>query len=338
MMSNKLAAFDESARKSEVINLRGHEQPPIDKSYLSSLMITDGDFEHYMQQRDTSEHANVKPAIDFLDDLITFFNADGNQSGASLPWAKTQEQFRLRPAEVTIWAGFNGHGKSLVLGQIVLHLLKEQKVCIASFEMRPVTTLARMCRQALGGNNPTDDYVRRFCDRAGEKLWFYDQHGTVSSERVIAVIHYAAEKLGVQHFVIDSLMKCGISEDDYTGQKRFVDRLCAAAKDTGCHIHLVAHSRKGQDELTAPGKMDIKGSGSITDQVDNVMTVWRNKRKEQDWAAGKGDAKTQDQADAIIICDKQRNGEWEGKIGLWFDKPSFRFIDKGCKVLPMEQI
>lgn len=336
MMNKNLAAFDESARLAEMVNIRGHEQPPVDKSYLKALMINDGDFEHYMQERDTSEHANVKPAIEFMGDLITFFNADTTYSGASLPWTKTHEQFRLRPAEVTIWAGFNGHGKSLVLGQIVLHLLKAQKVCIASFEMRPVTTLSRMCRQALGANNPTDEYVRRFCDRAGEKLWFYDQHGTVSTERVIAVIHFAAEKLGVQHFVIDSLMKCGISEDDYNGQKRFIDRLCAVAKDTGCHIHLVAHSRKGQDEFTAPNKMDIKGSGSITDQVDNVMTVWRNKRKEQALAAGKADAEMQSLPDALIICDKQRNGEWEGKFGLWFDKPSFRFIDKGSKVLPME--
>lgn len=310
----------------------------LDEARRKRLMINEGDFERYMQQRDGSDHENIKPATEFTSDLITYFNAGSTYTGSSLPWTKTQEQFRLRPAEVTIWAGFNGHGKSLVLGQIVLHLLKNHRVCLASFEMRPVTTLARMCRQALGASNPTDDYVQRFCDRAGDKLWIYDQQGTVSSERVIAVIHYASEKLGVEHFVIDSLMKCGVNEDDYNGQKRFIDRLCAVAKDTGCHIHLVAHSRKGQDELSAPNKMDIKGSGSITDQVDNVMTVWRNKRKEQMLAAGKVDSDTQSQPDALIICDKQRNGEWEGKIGLWFDKPSFRFIEKGSKVLPLEGI
>ncbi|PPC82636.1 MAG: hypothetical protein CTY38_06030 [Methylotenera sp.] len=294
---------------------------------MQSLIIQDGDFDNYMQERDASEHPNVKPATEFVDQLINFFNTDNVYAGASLPWAKTHEQFRLRPGEVTLWPGFNGHGKSLVIGQIMLHLLREQRVCIASFEMKPITTLARMCRQALGASSPTDDYVRRFCERGGDRLWLYDQHGTVNSERVIAVIHFAAEKLGVQHFVIDSLMKCGINEDDYNGQKYFVDRLCAAAKDTGCHIHLVAHSRKGQDEFSAPGKMDVKGSGSITDQVDNVMTVWRNKRKEQAVAAGKADDKTLNEPDTLVICDKQRNGEWEGKIGLWFDKASMRFAE-----------
>ena len=250
--------------------------------------------------------------------------------------AKTHEQFRLRSGEVTLWPGYNGSGKSLVLGQIMLNLLKDQKVCIASLEMKPVTTLARMCRQALGSNNPTDEYVMRFCERGGDKLWLYNQLGTVNSERIISVIHYAAEKLGVRHFVIDSLMKCGIADDDYTGQKRFIDRLCAAAKDTGCHIHLVAHSRKGVDELTPPGKMDVKGSGSITDQVDNVMTVWRNKRKEQTLAAGKADDKVMNEADTLIICDKQRNGEWEGKIGLWFDQASMRFRESKNQLLNVE--
>lgn len=325
MRTDKLNAFDESAKKAQVVNIRSNEPPPVDDNYIQSLMIKDGDFDNYMHERDASEHANVKQATEFVDQLIEFFNTDNVYAGASLPWAKTHEQFRLRPGEVTLWPGFNGHGKSLVLGQIMLHLLREQKVCIASFEMKPITTLARMCRQALGANNPTDDYVRRFCERGGDRLWLYDQHGTVNAERVIAVIYYAAEKLGVNHFVIDSLMKCGIADDDYTGQKRFVDRLCAAAKDTGCHIHLVAHSRKGQDEFSAPGKMDVKGSGSITDQVDNVMTVWRNKRKEQAIAAGKADSDMKDQADTIVICDKQRNGEWEGKIGLWFDQASMRF-------------
>lgn len=297
----------------------------LDNNRTQRLILSEPDFDKYMAQRDTSDHANVKPAAEFKTGLIKFFNGDNELSGDKLPWVKTHDLIRFRPSEVTLWAGYNGHGKSLLLGQVMTHLLKIQKVCIASFEMRPVTTLARMCRQTLGSDKPTDGYLNRFCERLIDRLWIYDQHGTVSQERVISVIYYAAEKLGVKHFVIDSLMKCGISEDDYNGQKRFIDRLCAAAKDTECHIHLVAHSRKGQDEFNQPSKMDVKGSGSITDQVDNVMTVWRNKRKEQLIASGKSDEKASLEADAFIICDKQRNGEWEGKIGLWYDKQGMRF-------------
>lgn len=295
------------------------------------LIPDDIDFESYIE---SEEKAKVKSAADFVDDVISRFHSPEVHNGLTLPWVKTHDLIRMRPAEVTLWPGINGHGKSMVVGQVMMHLMAlEQAVCIASFEMKPVATLARMCRQSLGAETPAVEYIRRFHNWTDGKLWMYDQQGTVQSSRMVGLIHYAAKELGVKQFVIDSLMKCGINEDDYNGQKRFLDQLCAAAKDTGCHIHLIAHSRKGQDELTAPNKMDVKGSGSITDQVDNVITVWRNKRKEQAIAANKP---IEDQPDALLIVDKQRHGEWEGRIGLYFDKRSFRYLEsEGAKVWPL---
>jgi len=92
-------------------------------------------------------------------------------------------------------------------------------------------------------------------------------------------------------------------------------------------IHLVGHSRKGKDESIAPGKMDVKGSGAITDQVDNVIVWWRKKAKEAAVQAGESyDAHT---PDALMVSDKQRNGECEGKVGLFFDKDSMQYLENG---------
>ena len=283
------------------------------------------DFDAYLNGGD--ENAKVRPASEYAEDVIArMYQTDAASVGCRLPWSKTEELFRIRPGEVTLWPGINGHGKSMVVGQVMTSLMRQsQRVCIASMEMKPVATMTRICRQACGTNLPSERYIRDFHTWTDGKLWIYDQHGTVNADRMLAVLHYAAKELGVTQFVIDSLMKCGIAEDDYNGQKRFIDRLCAAAKDTNCHIHLIAHSRKSQDELTAPGKMDVKGSGSITDQVDNVLTVWRNKKKEIAIEAGKAKPEDMDAPDALLICDKQRHGEWEGRIALWFDKPSFRY-------------
>jgi twinkle protein len=132
---------------------------------------------------------------------------------------------------------------------------------------------------------------------------------------------------GVVRGVIDSLMKCGIAEDDYTRQKNFLDQLCSIARDTDCHVHLIAHSRKGADEMKPPGKMDVKGSGAITDQVDNVLAVWRNKKKELD--IEKGDFAGKSDPDCLLICDKQRNGEWEGRVALWLDRESMQYTEDG---------
>ncbi len=46
-----------------------------------------------------------------------------------------------------------------------------------------------------------------------DSLYFYDQQGTTSPDKVIAMARYCAVELGVQHIFIDSLMKCVKNED-----------------------------------------------------------------------------------------------------------------------------
>ena len=54
----------------------------------------------------------------------------------------------IKPSEVSIWTGWSGHGKSTLLGQVITAgVCQGEKVCIASFEMRPKKTLGRIIRQ-----------------------------------------------------------------------------------------------------------------------------------------------------------------------------------------------
>lgn len=294
------------------------------------------DFAKY--ERETDAQQKVKPAALWVQDLIDRLRNPVKVKQALMPWRKTHGIVQFRPGEVTVWGGANGNGKSLVTGQVALSLCaQEERVCIASFEMKPEKTLERMARQ-WSGNNPNDpafrgnddalaqfvDLYEQFRDWTDSRLWLYDQQGTVTASQVCAVARYCAKELNVTHFFIDSLMKCVAGEDDYNGQKSFVDELTAIARDHGLHVHLVHHIRKPANESHLPNKYDYKGSGSITDQVDNVISVWRNKEKEKNTAANK---KTSEQEpDAKLICDKQRNGEWEGVIGLWFDRQSQQFV------------
>lgn len=282
------------------------------------------DFGAYMA-RTESAHKLI-PAGAFADEVADYLEHGTQLTGSKLPWRKTRDLIRFRSGEVTLWSGINGHGKSLALGQAASGFVcQRERVCIASLEMRPVVTLARMTRQTVGARHPDRSDVLDLHAIWSDWLWLYDQQGQVTGERILAVMRYAAERLKVQHFILDSLMKCGLAEDDYTGQKLFIDALCTIARDTGMHIHLVAHSRKGRDETQAPGKMDVKGSGSITDQVDNVVVWWRNKAKEASLQAG--EPVEANQPDAIMIIDKQRNGEFEGKVAFWFDKDSLQYIE-----------
>lgn len=56
-----------------------------------------------------------------------------------------------------------------------------------------------------------------------------------------------------------------MSEDDYNAQKVFVEMLCDFKHVHNCHVLLVAHPKKLEDENKVPGKLDIKGTGTITD-------------------------------------------------------------------------
>ena len=293
------------------------------------------DFNAYLKNTESAQ--KIREAEVFLKEIDFDLKNPSSKSEITLPWTKTHGEFAFRPGEVTLYAGSNGGGKSLITGQIALHLIaQKQKVCIASFEMKPKRSLERMLRQFCGENiykprfSDKDKYVTEIINRlkmfSNEKLWFYDQQGTTSAAMVIAVARYCAMELGITHVFIDSLMKCVQGEDDYNGQKWFVDELCALARDQNIHIHLIHHIRKLANEESTPNKHDIKGTGAIADQVDNVFMVWRNKRKEH--LAASGTSVDEQDKDAMLMLEKQRNGEVEDWYGLWFHRESQQFVDR----------
>jgi twinkle protein len=281
------------------------------------------DFIKYMNERN-AENDNVRTVKDFKDEVIERMNG-AKSIGATMPWTKTHEHIKFRPSEVSMWTGFNGHKKSMVLGYISLDFLRQNEpVCIASFEMKPASTIKRMLCQASGNLQPTALALDKFIDYCDNKLWLYDKQGTITPEQLYGVIYYTAEKLGVKHFIIDSLMRVVAGEDDYNAQKNFVSKLCDIALETGIHIHFVHHNRKG-DETKPAGRYGAKGSGSLSDNVHNAFEVHQRHKRD--------DEEETDLPDMYVICDKQREGEWQGRIALWFDENSLQFMgSKDSKV------
>jgi twinkle protein len=292
---------------------------------MEVLTPDDIDFEKYMAETEPAE--KVRPASAYLNEVMHILapaDAPEKSKNPKLPFADAWLEFA--PGEVTVWGGFNGSGKSALQGQVMTGIAKAgQTVCIASFEMTPAKTLARIMRQEFGYATPTKDQVSSFMKQTDGKIWLYDQQGTIKSERMIAVIKHCAEKLKVKHIAIDSLMKCVRGTDDYNSQKDFVDMLTSCARDYNIHIHLVVHLKKGEGDERMPTRMDISGTAAISDLVDNVLLVWRNKRKERDRDAGK--EVDENTADALLICDKNRNGDWEGRVKLWYDRAALKFSD-----------
>jgi twinkle protein len=300
------------------------------------------DFRLYMKE--TEAQTRIKQASESLQALKGKLRQTEREHLVYLPWPKTKDNFAFRRGEVTLWSGQNGHGKSLMTGEVALSLIGQgEKVCIASFEMKPEKTMHRMSRQWIGLNPYTpefqqedgikalEDLYDQMDDWTKDYLWLYDYQGTADVESVIGMCKYCANELNIGHVFIDSLMKCVKNEDDYNGQKAFVDELTAIARDLNIHIHLVHHLKKPANENAVPDKHDNKGSGAITDQVDNVLMVWRNKVKEDDIKANGQFSQKKDEPDHYLLCRKQRNydgsGEGEPTIKLWFHRDAQQYLE-----------
>jgi twinkle protein len=305
---------------------------------VSNLVPDNVDFEQWFAENHV-DGAKVKPASSWAQDVVDRFYGEGaatNWSGTG--FAKMHDKFDLRPGELTIWAGVNGHGKTTYLSNVMLNVMREgQKVCLASLEMKPRDSMAKMTMQASGIANPSIPFIRGFSSWTDSRLWLYDHLGRIAASRMLAVAAYVRKELGIDHLVIDSLMKCGIGVDDYTAQKDFVDALCAIGRDTGLSIHLVCHMRKGENERMAPGKFDVKGAGEIADLADNLVIVWKNLIKAEKVAEAEREknedrregllAQEREKADAFVRVAKQRHHPWEGSFAFWFDKGSQQFLE-----------
>lgn len=297
------------------------------------------DFSLYL--RETDAQTKVRPAASYKQALKDRLRARKNQRMVYLPWEKTRDSFDFRKGEVTIWAGQNGHGKSQLTGQVALSLMGQgEKVVMASFELKPVVNMQRLARmynqcnpfspefQSEAGIAAVEELYDEFSDWTDGKLWLYDHVGSVEGSKVIGMARYCAKEMGVNHIFVDNLAKCVKAEDDYNGQKAFVDEMMVIAQDYGVHIHIVHHLKKPPKETDRPDKGDVKGSGSIVDQPDNLFLVWRNKGKEEDRKEGKG--QRQMEPDQILFCRKQRNyegsGEGEPSISLWFNRDAGQYV------------
>jgi twinkle protein len=199
----------------------------------------------------------------------------------------------------------------------------------------------RLMRQANAGEKPNLEHAMAVRDHLKKHIWLVDKQGKVPQEVLFQKLAYAVARYDVSHLVIDPLAKCGISEDDYNWQKEFVEALTDFAHEHNVHCHLIVHTKKRESEKTKPDKMDVKGSGGMIDMTDNAFIVYKNVRKKDikdlmndgltfscmDEDQRTKAKKTLQEPDLYLKCVKQRNGEWEGTINLWFNEQTLQFLE-----------
>jgi twinkle protein len=292
----------------------------------------------------------LRRASDFTDNVVAlFWPADGTHVGYSTPYGKLDGgKLLFRPAEVTLWTGATGSGKSQLLSDCAVDWIRQgSRVCLSSLEMKPAQLLKRMVKQVVGTDRPTDTAIGAALQWLDQGLLIYELTGKAKVDELLDVFAYARAKYGCDQFVIDSLMRLGVAGDDYNGQEAAIYRIVDWTLANNVHVHLVAHAKKGErDRAGAPEAEDIKGAMEIGANAFNIIGVWRNRKLEDDVkgaevAAQGGDPvalKTLDgmrqKPGVLINIAKQRNGDFEGKVGLWFDQDTYQYRSSHDASLP----
>ncbi len=284
---------------------------------MQELMIDDSDFAEYLVE--SEGRVKLKSPSTWEQELINDIFAPDENNGTFLPWPSLSG-FRLRPGELTVWGGYNESRKSLLTGQAMLGCAdQDDPVVIASFEMQPKETIKRLLFQWLVKVGPTRKDISGFIEWAQGKIWIYDHVGKCEASKLFAVMRYAADKLKAKHFVVDSLMRVVRGTDDYSGQKDVVDQMLTIAKDTGLHVHLVAHNKKPQAG-EKQSRYSIKGASEISDLAFNVVIIERPEDSD-----GK---KPTDAPDAWLKVGKQRNHNWKGCQPLFLQGETGAFSEQ----------
>lgn len=297
---------------------------------------TNDDFKTAYTNAKAIDPDEMKSALEFMDSIMNLMHP---VEGADVhPFLALDQQFpwfQFRPGQLTVWTGYNGHGKSLLLSQVQLGLMAQgERFIVFSGEMQPEYLLERTIKQATGLGRPSKAYIRAALEWLNERFWIFNQAGSATIARLLEVFAYASKRYGIKHMVIDSLMMTDVPEDGpgaFTAQKEAIQKLCNFAKKNGCHVHLVAHPRKGKDESSSPGKMDIAGSSKITDGADNVFTVWRAQKDQAEPNPADEDAHAkwvdlQSMPDAKLVLKKQRTGRAQDYTqNLWFDADAMQY-------------
>lgn len=281
----------------------------------------------------TAEHLDpdgLRWASHFADGVVAlFWPQPGAHVGYATPYKKLGEKLLFRPGELTVWTGASGAGKSQILNDCIPAWVQQgSRICLSSLEMKPTQTLKRLCKQVIGTDRPSEPAIRYALNWLDQGLLLYELTGKQKLEALLEVFDYARAKYGCDQFVIDSLMRLGIATDDYNEQEGVVFRLVDWVMAHNVHVHLVAHSRKGEKGAGPQETEDIKGAMEIGANAANILSVWRNRKHEESVQKAESDeerASLMEKPGVILNVAKQRNGDFEGKVGLWFDQETYRY-------------
>ena len=244
--------------------MQAGDSPSLGRERVPAVGADGSDFWECVKTAKPQDPEELRQASDFIDRVkAMFYPAHGDERDPVLRLDRDVEWFEFRTGELTVWTGYNGHGKSLMLSQILLGLMQQgERVVVFSGEMTPERQLKRVAKRPPAFDRPTMGYLDAIGRWLHDKMWLFNVVGSASIERLLTVFLYASKRYGTRHFVIDSLMMTDVPEDGagaMTAQKEAVRKLCDFAKRNNCHIHLSPTHAKGSMSPRGRASWTLRG-------------------------------------------------------------------------------
>jgi len=223
---------------------------------------------------------SIRKPTDVGDEVFKlWFDQKSQVPGWDLPFPFV---WKIRTHEMSVFTGDNGAGKSSFLSQLVLNLAEQGvKSCIASMEMPIARTVWIMTRQMLGTN--TLEHTKQNEQRLTAAIFWlsqwvdiYDFLGITTWQGLLDVFRYERRERAMGFFVVDSVMRIGIEDDDYSQQGIAAATFAKFAVTTGAHLVLVVHQNKSTE---GSQKNRVRGTKQWTDNADNVIGIMRHEKK-----------------------------------------------------------
>ncbi len=251
---------------------------------------------------------------------------------------------------VNVVTGINGSGKSTFINQVCVCEAVNQgyKTFIFSGELTkpqlrnwiefPMAGPRHIKTVDNGHNEPIGYYIpkdikNRMREWYRGKVYFYDNDMDTTATTVLKKMEELARKHGVKNFVIDNLMMIDLECNEYeryTKQRDFVKDLIKFARKFNCVIHLVAHPRK-TETIQRLSKLDVAGSGDITNLAHYVISIHRVSPKEKEPVRNKKGELIDPGCEFDCIIDLFKNrplGHQDKSVGVYYDMASKRFYGK----------
>ncbi len=269
---------------------------------------------------------NLKSPQDYVDQLAKLWKRDRIQT-VSTGWDSFDRLLGgLRPGELTIVTGETGQGKSTWASNLAYNrMLQGDFVWIGSFEQKPPPLLAKFVSMRLGRSfyKLTEDEFKQALEfLINLPLRFLDHWGTINIETLKESLYYCKRRYDVKLAMIDHLH----AFIKYTGdaERQAIDQavteIKAWAMELEIPIFLVVHPKniqggsRGNPVIEAT---DLKGSSGIRQWSDNVISIWRDKRREEEG----------ENVVVLKLLKARDDTAREGNCVLRFDPETQRYFD-----------